>query len=60
MARTGQVVYFTHHHDLCEIAKAVEPATIIHHLSFRCARPGQEQDGVTEPERVAWSAVEKG
>jgi uncharacterized protein YhaN len=32
MAVTGQVVYFTHHRHLCEIAKAVEPATIIHDL----------------------------
>lgn len=32
MAATGQVVYFTHHRHLCEIAKAVEPTTIIHDL----------------------------
>ena len=32
MARTGQVVYFTHHRHLCEIAKAIEPTTIIHEL----------------------------
>lgn len=32
MAFTGQVVYFTHHRHLCEIAKAVEPTTIIHDL----------------------------
>lgn len=32
MACTGQVVYFTHHRHLCEIAKAVEPTTIIHDL----------------------------
>lgn len=32
MADTGQVVYFTHHRHLCEIAKAIEPRTIIHDL----------------------------
>ena len=32
MAATGQVVYFTHHRHLCEIAKAIEPTTIIHDL----------------------------
>jgi uncharacterized protein YhaN len=32
MAATGQVVYFTHHRHLCEIAKAVEPTTIVHDL----------------------------
>ncbi|UPJ53396.1 AAA family ATPase [Bradyrhizobium sp. 200] len=32
MAATGQVVYFTHHLHLCEIAKAVEPTAIVHDL----------------------------
>jgi uncharacterized protein YhaN len=32
MAATGQVVYFTHHRHLCEIAKAVEPTAIVHDL----------------------------
>jgi uncharacterized protein YhaN len=32
MAATGQVIYFTHHRHLCEIAKAVEPTTIVHDL----------------------------
>jgi uncharacterized protein YhaN len=32
MAATGQVVYFTHHRHLCEIAKTVEPSVIIHDL----------------------------
>jgi uncharacterized protein YhaN len=32
MALMGQVVYFTHHRHLCEIAKAVEPTTVIHDL----------------------------
>lgn len=32
MAATGQVVYFTHHRHLCEIAKSVEPTTIVHDL----------------------------
>ena len=32
MATQGQVVYFTHHRHLCEIAKAVEPAAVVHDL----------------------------
>ncbi|MBR0965357.1 AAA family ATPase [Bradyrhizobium diazoefficiens] len=32
MAMKGQVVYFTHHRHLCEIAKAVAPAAVIHEL----------------------------
>lgn len=32
MAATGQVVYFTHHRHLCEIAKAIEPTTVVHDL----------------------------
>ena len=32
MAATGQVVYFTHHRHLCEIAMAVEPTAIVHDL----------------------------
>ena len=32
MAMIGQVVYFTHHRHLCEIAKSVEPAVVIHDL----------------------------
>jgi uncharacterized protein YhaN len=32
MAATGQVVYFTHHRHLCEIAKMVEPTTTVHDL----------------------------
>ncbi|QOZ51535.1 AAA family ATPase [Bradyrhizobium sp. CCBAU 53338] len=32
MAAVGQVVYFTHHRHLCEIAMAIEPATIVHDL----------------------------
>jgi uncharacterized protein YhaN len=32
MAATGQVVYFTHHRHLCEIATAVEPTAIVHDL----------------------------
>jgi hypothetical protein len=32
MAATGQVIYFTHHRHLCEIARMVEPAVIIHDL----------------------------
>ncbi|MGY4288763.1 uncharacterized protein YhaN [Bradyrhizobium sp. LM2.7] len=32
MAATGQVVYFTHHRHLCEIAKMVEPTAIVHDL----------------------------
>lgn len=32
IACMGQVVYFTHHRHLCEIAKAIEPTMIIHDL----------------------------
>jgi uncharacterized protein YhaN len=32
MAATGQVVYFTHHRHLREIATAVEPTAIVHDL----------------------------
>ena len=32
MAATGQVIYFTHHRHLCEIATAVEPTAIVHDL----------------------------
>jgi hypothetical protein len=34
MAATGQVIYFTHHRHLCEIARMVEPAVIVHDLEF--------------------------
>jgi uncharacterized protein YhaN len=32
MARVGQVIYFTHHHHLAEIAKAVCPGARVHEL----------------------------
>jgi uncharacterized protein YhaN len=32
MAARGQIVYFTHHRHLCEIAKAVEPSIRVHTL----------------------------
>ena len=32
MAATGQVVYFTHHRHLCEIARTVEPTATVHDL----------------------------
>jgi uncharacterized protein YhaN len=32
MATQGQIVYFTHHRHLCEIAKAVAPAAVVHDL----------------------------
>ncbi|SEH87250.1 AAA family ATPase [Tardiphaga sp. OK245] len=32
MAARGQVVYFTHHRHLCDIARSVEPRVKIHHL----------------------------
>lgn len=32
MAAQGQVVYFTHHRHLCEIARAVAPSVVIHDL----------------------------
>ncbi|RXG90043.1 AAA family ATPase [Bradyrhizobium zhanjiangense] len=32
MATQGQVVYFTHHRHLCEIAKMVAPAAVVHDL----------------------------
>lgn len=33
MARTGQVIYLTHHHHLCEIAREVVPGVRIHELA---------------------------
>jgi uncharacterized protein YhaN len=41
MAATGQVIYFTHHRHLCEIARMVEPAVIVHDLQLgtRAASP---------------------
>lgn len=38
MATRGQVVYFTHHRHLCEIAKAVEPSIKIHRLEAESPR----------------------
>ncbi|OKO71307.1 AAA family ATPase [Bradyrhizobium sp. AS23.2] len=35
MATQGQVVYFTHHRHLCEIARTVEPAITVHDLQAR-------------------------
>jgi uncharacterized protein YhaN len=39
MAGAGQVVYFTHHRHLCEIAKSVEPMVTIHNLEMDSALP---------------------
>ncbi|MEY9404581.1 uncharacterized protein YhaN [Bradyrhizobium japonicum] len=39
MAGAGQVVYFTHHRHLCEIAKSVEPTVTIHNLEKDSAQP---------------------
>jgi hypothetical protein len=38
MARRGQVVYFTHHRHLCEMAKVVEPSVKIHVLKTESLR----------------------
>ena len=44
MAATGQVIYFTHHRHLCEIARMIEPAVIVHDLQSgtRIASPSSE------------------
>jgi uncharacterized protein YhaN len=39
MAGAGQVVYFTHHRHLCEIAKSVERTVTIHNLEKDSALP---------------------
>jgi uncharacterized protein YhaN len=33
MGRVGQVIYFTHHQHLAEIAKAVRPEARVHELA---------------------------
>jgi uncharacterized protein YhaN len=43
MAGAGQVVYFTHHRHLCEIAKSVEPTVTIHNLDKDPVLPDEKR-----------------
>jgi uncharacterized protein YhaN len=59
MARRGQVVYFTHHRHLCEIAKAVEPSVKIHVLKTESVRGWavsvlREAGAIRECEEHGW------
>lgn len=59
MARKGQIVYFTHHRHLCEIAKAVEPSVRIHTLKAEPARGWaisvlKEAGAIRECEEHGW------
>lgn len=59
MARKGQVVYFTHHRHLCEIAKAVEPSIKIHTLKAEPTRGWalsilKEAGAIRECEEHGW------
>ncbi|MET4717258.1 uncharacterized protein YhaN [Bradyrhizobium japonicum] len=59
MASKGQVVYFTHHRHLCEIAKAVEPSIKIHTLKAEPTRGWalsilKEAGAIRECEEHGW------
>ncbi|MCP1761141.1 uncharacterized protein YhaN [Bradyrhizobium japonicum] len=59
MARRGQVVYFTHHRHLCEIAKVVEPSVKIHVLKTESLRGWavsvlREAGAIRECEEHGW------
>ncbi|WP_426532977.1 AAA family ATPase [Bradyrhizobium sp. McL0615] len=59
MAGKGQIVYFTHHRHLCEIAKAVEPSIKIHILKAEPARGWavsilREAGAIRECEEHGW------
>ncbi|MGM4916231.1 AAA family ATPase [Tardiphaga sp. 813_E8_N1_3] len=52
MAARGQVVYFTHHRHLCDIARSVEPRVKIHHLRRETSEVG-ELGTSTAPQSLA-------
>ncbi|MBR0733810.1 AAA family ATPase [Bradyrhizobium japonicum] len=59
MAARGQIVYFTHHRHLCEIAKAVEPSIKIHTLQAEPPRGWaisvlKEAGAIRECEEHGW------
>jgi len=59
MASKGQIVYFTHHRHLCEIAKAVEPSIKIHTLKAEPTRGWalsilKEAGAIRECEEHGW------
>jgi DNA-binding transcriptional ArsR family regulator len=59
MAGKGQIVYFTHHRHLCEIAKAVEPSIKIHTLKAEPTRGWalsvlKEAGAIRECEEHGW------
>src|SRR4029077_5672133 len=59
MADRGQIVYFTHHRHLCEIAKAVEPSIRVHTLEARSPREWaisvlNETGAIRECEEHGW------
>lgn len=59
MAGKGQIVYFTHHRHLCEIAKAVEPSIMIHTLKAEPTREWalsilKEAGAIQECEEHGW------
>jgi hypothetical protein len=59
MADRGQIVYFTHHRHLCEIAKVVEPSIRVHTLEARSPREWaisvlKEAGAIRECEEHGW------
>lgn len=59
MATRGQVVYFTHHRHLCEIAKAITPSVKIHRLEVMSPRGWaisilREAGAIRECEEHGW------
>jgi len=59
MAGQGQIVYFTHHRHLCEIARAVEPSIKIHTLKAEPTRDWaisilKEAGAIRECEEHGW------
>jgi hypothetical protein len=59
MAGQGQIVYFTHHRHLCEIARAVEPSIKIHTLKAEPTRDWalsilKEAHAIRECEEHGW------
>jgi uncharacterized protein YhaN len=59
MAARGQIVYFTHHRHLCEIAKAVEPSIRVHTLKAESPRDWaisvlHEAGAIRECEEHGW------
>jgi hypothetical protein len=58
MAGAGQVVYFTHHRHLCEIAKSVEPTVTIHTREARrrlnARRRRRRPPHTSRPTRRTW------